>query len=191
MLKSSRIPPHAKLVFKGIIFDVYQWQQEMFDGSIETFEFIKRCNSAQIIAAVGDKIIILDQEQPAKGAFISLPAGRCDNDDDPLKEAKRELLEETGYESNDWIHWRETKAKGSIDWTTHTYIARDCKYKQPQNLDNGEKISVRLISFDEFLMLADNENFRDKNMIEPMLRARLDPKTKQELRDLIFNKENR
>lgn len=188
MTHSSRIPPQAKRVFKGIIFDVYQWEQKMFDGTMATYEYIKRCDSAQIIAVTADKIIILDQEQPFKGSFISLPAGRCDHDDDPLKEAKRELLEETGYESSDWVHWQETKAKGSIDWTTHTYIARDCRYKQPQSLDNGEKISVRFIDFDEFLMLADDERFRDLNLNEPMLRARLDPKIKQELYELIFNK---
>ncbi len=39
-----KIPPNAKRVFKGIIFDVYQWQQKMFDGSKETFEMLKRAN---------------------------------------------------------------------------------------------------------------------------------------------------
>ncbi len=34
------IPDHATCVFRGMLFDVYQWQQEMFDGSIETFEML-------------------------------------------------------------------------------------------------------------------------------------------------------
>lgn len=36
------IPENAKLVFKGKIFDTYQWEQEMYDGSRVTFEKIKR-----------------------------------------------------------------------------------------------------------------------------------------------------
>lgn len=35
------IPSFAKKVFKGIMFDVYQWQQKMFEGKLETFEKMK------------------------------------------------------------------------------------------------------------------------------------------------------
>ena len=28
----KKIPNNAKRVFKGVIFDVYQWEQEVFDG---------------------------------------------------------------------------------------------------------------------------------------------------------------
>ena len=36
------IPANAKKVFHGVIFDVYQWEQEMFDGTKEIFEKLKR-----------------------------------------------------------------------------------------------------------------------------------------------------
>jgi len=37
--KNARlVPEEAKLVFKGIIYDVYQWEQKMFDGTFSTFE---------------------------------------------------------------------------------------------------------------------------------------------------------
>lgn len=36
-----KLPPQAKKVFTGQIFDVYQWEQEMYDGSFETFEMLK------------------------------------------------------------------------------------------------------------------------------------------------------
>lgn len=36
------IPEQAGCVFHGEIFDVYQWQQEMFDGSYERFEMLRR-----------------------------------------------------------------------------------------------------------------------------------------------------
>ena len=32
-----KLPEQAKKVFDGEIFDVYQWDQEMYDGSTETF----------------------------------------------------------------------------------------------------------------------------------------------------------
>ena len=36
-----KVPKQAKRVFKGVIFDVYQWEQEMFDGTKEIFEKLK------------------------------------------------------------------------------------------------------------------------------------------------------
>ncbi|KKP89624.1 MAG: NUDIX hydrolase [Candidatus Moranbacteria bacterium GW2011_GWC2_37_73] len=33
------IPEHAKKVFSGTFFDVYQWEQEMFDGSKKIKEY--------------------------------------------------------------------------------------------------------------------------------------------------------
>ena len=89
-----KLPKNAERVFKGVIFDIYQWEQEMFDGSTETFERILRPDLVCLIATVGDKIMVLDQEQPARPPFISLPGGRMDMEGEtPLDTAKRELRE--------------------------------------------------------------------------------------------------
>lgn len=59
------IPDHAQLVFTGKTFDVYQWEQEMFDGSTKTFEKLRRNHSIDIVAVDQDKkIYILEEEQP-------------------------------------------------------------------------------------------------------------------------------
>jgi hypothetical protein len=89
------IPPEATLVFKGEIFEVWQWQQTMFDGTTATFERIWRSPSVEVIAVVGDKIVVEHQDQPDRKGIVSLVSGRADQGTDML-EAKRELLEETG-----------------------------------------------------------------------------------------------
>ena len=43
------IPKDARCVFKGVIFEVWQWEQKMFDGSMATFERIKRPDTVVII----------------------------------------------------------------------------------------------------------------------------------------------
>ena len=43
------MPEHAKKVFSGVMFDVYQWEQEMYDGSTATFEKLTRPDTAQVI----------------------------------------------------------------------------------------------------------------------------------------------
>ncbi|MFZ2149837.1 MAG: hypothetical protein WAV15_01615 [Minisyncoccia bacterium] len=31
------IPPDAKRVFRGVVFDVYHWEQELYDGARTIF----------------------------------------------------------------------------------------------------------------------------------------------------------
>ena len=69
------IPKSAKCVFKGLFFQTYQWQQKQFDGTYATFEAVKRRPTVQIIATVGDKIILLKEEQPNYGKFTSIIGG--------------------------------------------------------------------------------------------------------------------
>ena len=181
------MPANAKLVFKGRIFEVWQWEQKMFDGSVEIFERLRRPNTAVMIATVGDKILIKVQEQPSRPRpFLSLPGGRCDWREDPLDAARRELLEETGYESQDWILWKELNPVGKIEWTVYTYIARNCVQKKAPHLDAGEKITTRLIGFEEFLTLSEDPTFYERELAGVLMRTRYDPNAKEEFYNLLF-----
>src|SRR3989344_5876898 len=109
------IPSNAKMVFRGKLFEVWQWEQKMFDGSVEIFEHLRRPNTAVVVPTVRDKILIEVQEQPHRfKPFLSLPGGKCNWEEDPLAAARRELLEETGYESGDWTLWKELNPVGKI-----------------------------------------------------------------------------
>jgi 8-oxo-dGTP pyrophosphatase MutT (NUDIX family) len=187
MSKTKPLPPDAKMVFKGKIFEVWQWEQKMFDGTTETFERLKRPNTVQGIATVGDTILVQRQEQPDSAQpFLSLPGGRCDEGEEPLESAKRELLEETGYVSDDWSLWKEDDPVGKMQWTIYTFIARNCRKEREPHLDAGEKIDTKLMTFDEFLALSDDPSFRDLELVVPLLRARLDPSEKERLHAAIF-----
>lgn len=48
----AKIPSHAVKVFSGVIFDVYQWQQELFNGETATFEALRRPSTVVIIPVV-------------------------------------------------------------------------------------------------------------------------------------------
>ncbi len=159
----------------------------MFDGSTEIFERLKRPDTAQTIPIVGSQILIQTQEQPQRAKpFNSLPGGRCDGDEDPLEAAKRELLEETGYASDDWTLWKQQNPVSKIEWTVYTYIARNCVQRQKPKLDAGEKITNHLIDFEEFLMLSEDPSFYEKELVGPLLRARHDPKARSEFQQLLF-----
>jgi ADP-ribose pyrophosphatase len=171
----ATIPPSAKLVFSGQIFDVYQWEQELFDGTKKTFERLKRVDTASILAIVDGKVILQEQEQPNLGSFLSLPGGMLDSyEEDPLVAAQRELLEETGYSSTDWVLWFRQSPLSKIAWTLHTYFALDCKKTAELHLDAGERIKNTLVSPKEFMQIAtENDRFRNTDVSFELLKLRL------------------
>lgn len=183
------VPPDAKKVFSGFIWDVYQWPQKMFDGTTHIFECLKRPNTAVIFPVVENKILIQRQLQPHwEHELISLPAGRCDGKEDSLACAKRELSEETGYASDDWFLFQRGYPYRSMVWERFVFIARNCKKTSEQKLDPGERIKTDLISFDEFLNLADHPDWRDIGVATVMYQCRLYPEKRRALEQKLFDK---
>lgn len=155
------VPENAENVFKGEIFDVYQWQQEMFDGSFETFEMLKRPDTIKVIAIRDNKIIICEEQQPNTDVFFDVPSGRHDiESESELDAAKRELLEETGMTFGSWKLVAVEQPHTKIDWFVYTFLATDFISQTNQNLDAGEKITIHLKSFEEVLKLADDPRNR-------------------------------
>ncbi len=166
-----KIPSHAEKKFSGILFDIVQWEQELYDGSKATFEALRRHDAVMVLAVTEDgKILVTDEFQPPTLDFFGVIAGSVDKDEEPLEGAKRELLEESGYVSDDWEHWRTYNSFHHMEWNLHTFIARGCVKKQEQNLDPGEKITINELSFEEFLKLMKNRKFRNDILALDILR---------------------
>jgi ADP-ribose pyrophosphatase len=146
-----KIPPAARCVFSGVIYDIYQWQQPLFDGRVVTFECAKRPDTVVVLAMVGEKICYSVQEQPGKPAFMGLFGGRAEAGEPPLQAAQRELLEETGLTSDHWQLWRSYNHGSKLDWTVSYFIAKDCQQTAVPQLDGGEKISRHETSLEDFL----------------------------------------
>lgn len=179
------IPEKAKLVYDGIKFRVYQWEQKMFDGTTQIYEGVKRTPSVQVIATTkNNQIIILNEEQPYMGKFTSIPGGMADFDEKAIEAAKRELKEETGLVTSNWEKFMEFQIGDSIDWKIDYFIARKCKKTSKQRLDRGEKIIVKTVSFQEFIQLTQKKDFRSKYLGSQI--KKMNKKQLQEFKQTIF-----
>lgn len=155
------VPANAERVFKGQIFDVYQWPQKMFDDSIETFEMIKRTDTVKILAIRDDKIVVLNEEQPTQPMFIDIPSGRHEHEDETeLQAAQRELLEETGMKFSNWRLIGVEQPHSKIDWFVYMYLATGFESQTEQKLDPGEKITVHLKGLSELKNLLNDPKNR-------------------------------
>lgn len=141
------IPPQAKQVFSGQIFDVYQWPQKLFDGTEATFEMLRRPDTVEILAIKDGKLVMIHEQQPHRGYRLTFPGGRVDAADESwLAAAQRELLEETGMSFASWKLVLVTQPQPKIEWFGVTFVAWDYVSQLSSRPDAGEQITIEPLS---------------------------------------------
>lgn len=184
-----KIPKQAKKVFSGVIFDVYHWQQKMYDGTMATFEMLKRPGAVRVIAVQNNKIILNEEKQPTCKRTLGTFGGRIDAGETPIACAKRELLEESGLISNDWERLDSYEFYyEKMDFTIYLYVARDCKKIKSIKKDRGEKTKAVPVTFGQFIKIVTDKNSSlSKEFILNILRMKAERKLNQ-FKNKLFKK---
>lgn len=183
----SKFPDSAKQVYSGILYNVYHWDQKLYDNSITTFEGLERNDSVSVIPITADnQIVVTYQQQPHTTPFIGMPGGIIEPGEDSITAGYRELLEETGYEVSELEQLTEISFGSSLAGTSYYYIGRDAKVVGPAEPDPGEKIEVELVDFDKFLELLYDPSFRDTDLAIFLIRKIYQDGDHQPLKNLLF-----
>ena len=94
----------------------------------------------------GEMVFVKTFRNSARGWGIEVPKGYCDEKEQPIKSAERELLEETGLVSDNIEYvglYHESPS--TIQYGLHCFIARNCKKVSNLSLEESEAISGNVI----------------------------------------------
>lgn len=136
------------------------------------WEYVSRTRDVQVVAIVAlsseEELILVEQYRvPVGHRVVELPAGLVGDEESSEKEsslqaAKRELLEETGYVSEDWRHaFLGCSSAGLSDERITVFVARDVRKEGPGGGVDDEQIDVLKVpipELKEFLRSREADN---------------------------------
>ncbi|MCC8071874.1 MAG: NUDIX hydrolase [Bacteroidales bacterium] len=127
-----------------------------------------------IIAFTTDGRLIMEhQYRHALGQTgIEIPAGVVEPGEEPLAAAKRELLEETGYEGGEWTHFMTLSANpGSFSNLSYTFLAQGVEPTGSRHLDATEDLEVILMEKTEVVKILERGEMIQALMVAPLYKA--------------------
>ena len=156
------------------------------DGSeFEPFYSYSRRDYVVVVASdtEGEYICVRQFRQGRKEVTTEFPAGGIERKDgkeygkgrgefseDALAAAKRELLEETGYESDEWRHLLTVPSHATIaDNYAHLFEAKNCRKVAGQSLDETEFLKVVKYPASELEKLVNEGRFQQATHIAAWL----------------------
>lgn len=164
----------TKEIHSGRIFRVHQETVTLPNGLTADVDIVRHPGAAAVVPFLDEfTIVLLRQYRHALREFIwEIPAGTLSQGEDPLECARRELREETGYESARMRKLSEiTPVPGYSDERVHLYVAEDLR-KTAQHLDEDEILVTEEVPLNTALNMIRDGEIRDAKTIVGLLMVR-------------------
>lgn len=119
------LPNDANSVYKGMLFEVFQWEQMQFNGSKKTFEKVVRPDTVIVIPVLDSgKILLCEQIQPGREKYYSFYGGRIEINETPEYAARRELFEESGLVADNMNLLESFQPIAKVEWAIYICCIR-------------------------------------------------------------------
>ncbi len=143
----------TRLAYDGGLLKVRRDEVRLHDGRVAWREYVVHPGAVLVLAFVDESTILLERQfrYPKHRHFIELPAGKLEKDEAPLTTAKRELIEECGFEAERW--WKIAVLDPCIGYSNEVielYGAADLKHVGAK-LDVGEHLETFEAKIDDAL----------------------------------------
>lgn len=161
---------NSKQVYTCHILDVLEDDVLLPNDKEAKRVVINHNGGACVLPITIDKKIILTKQYryPVKDFSIEIPAGKKDTPNESgIDCVKRELEEETKYQSNNITHLYDSfNAIGYSNEMIEMFLAEDCYLvDNPLPADEDEFIDILILSIDEVKELIKNKTIKDMKTI--------------------------
>jgi ADP-ribose pyrophosphatase len=123
------------------------------DGKTGTFYVLENPDWVNVIAlnkTYGDVILIKQFRHGSEEIIWEIPGGMIDKNESPETAARRELLEETGFTSDEFVLLGKSHPNPAIQNNTiYHYLALNCEKTHITEFDEHEDIGTLLYPLDE------------------------------------------
>lgn len=146
----------SALVYAGGFLQVHKDKVELPDGAHASREYILHPGAVAILALTADRQLVMERQfrYPAGRVFLEIPAGKIDPDEAPELTARRELLEETGYQAGKWRYLGTAyPCIGYSNEKISYYLAEELVAGERQ-LDEGEFLEVLTLPLAQVQQMA-------------------------------------
>lgn len=131
-------------VYQGAFLTIKRDSVRLPDGKTAIREYTTHPGAVMVIPLFDDGQVLMERQYryPLQRVMTELPAGKLDEEEGGLACAKRELLEETGYQAAQWNYL--TRIHPVISYSTEfidIYLARGLTAGE-QRLDEGEFLDI-------------------------------------------------
>jgi ADP-ribose pyrophosphatase len=157
-LSKKTILPHSKFL------TVEEHAVELPDGQvINNWPWVITPDYVNVAVVTEDSTFLCFRQfkYAAQSTILAPVGGYIEPGEDPLEAAKRELLEETGYEAPDWIHLGRYPVEGNRGCgRANLFLAQNARKVTEPNADDLEEQEFLYLSRTEVEDAIANEEFK-------------------------------
>ena len=150
-------------IYNGRIINLRRDDALLPDGKPCIREVVEHNGGVCIAALTDDNELIFVRQfrYPYMDILLELPAGKLEKGEDALPAGKRELLEETGFEAEEYeFLGKFYPSCGYTDEIIWLYLAKNLTFKG-QNLDEDEFINLERIPLEKAAEMVMNNEIPD------------------------------
>jgi len=158
-------------LYNGKIFDVVLEKVTLPNGAIKDREIVRHPGAAAMVPLLDDgKVVLIRQYRHAVGEFLwEIPAGTLEPDEEAIECARRELVEETGYEASSLDKLAQIlPAPGYTDERIHIFLATGLTPAE-QKLEDDEVLKAEPKPFETALEMIAKGKIQDAKTIAGLL----------------------
>lgn len=164
----------SEQVFKGVLLDVRRDRVRLPDGGESVREYVVHPGAVVVIGVLDDGKLLFENQfrYPLQRDFLELPAGKIDAGEAIETTARRELLEETGYEAGEWRYLGVMHpCIGYSDERIEIFLARQLRKVAEPSLDHNEFLDVLSLSLEEAVLAIREGRLTDAKTVTALFWA--------------------